>query len=57
MKVDLNRVLSREVVKIFEDSGFNIEAIQIYPDSILDGPIYFLVKINLNHLIFLSAVM
>ena len=44
MKVDLNRVLSREVVKIFEDSGFNIEAIQIYPDSILDGPIYFLVS-------------
>jgi hypothetical protein len=44
MKVDLNRVLSSEVIKIFEDGGFNIEAIQIYPDSILSGPIYFLVS-------------
>lgn len=44
MKVDLNRVLSSEVIKIFEDYGFNIEAIQIYPDSILCGPIYFLVS-------------
>lgn len=43
MKVDLNRVLSSEVIKIFEDGGFNIEATQIYPDSILSGPIYFLV--------------
>ena len=43
MKIDLNRVLSSEVIKIFEDGGFNIEATQIYPDSILSGPIYFLV--------------
>lgn len=43
MKVDLNRVLSSEVIKIFEDGGFNIEATQIYPDSTLSGPIYFLV--------------
>lgn len=46
MKVDLNKVLSSEVAKIFEDDGFNIEAIQIYPDSVLDGPIYFLVSSN-----------
>ena len=46
MKIDLNRVLSSEVIKIFEDGGFNIEAIQIYPDSILSGPIYFLVSAN-----------
>lgn len=46
MKIDLNKVLSSEVVKIFEDDGFNIEAIQIYPDSVLDGPIYFLVSSN-----------
>lgn len=41
MKIDLNKVLSNEVVRIFEDDGFSIEAIQIYPDSMLDGPIYF----------------
>lgn len=46
MKIDLNKVLSNEVVKIFEDDGFSIEAIQIYPDSMLDGPIYFLVSSN-----------
>lgn len=44
MKIDLNKVLSSEVIKVFEDGGFNIEATQIYPDSILtSGPIYFLV--------------
>lgn len=43
MKIDLNRVLSSEVIKIFEDGGFNIESTQIYPDSTLSGPIYFLV--------------
>lgn len=46
MKIDLNKVLSNEVVKIFEDDGFSIEAIQIYPDSMLDRPIYFLVSSN-----------
>ena len=46
MKIDLNKVISSEVVKIFEDDGFSIEAIQIYPGSMLDGPIYFLVSSN-----------
>ena len=46
MKIDLNKVLSSEVVKIFEDDGFSIEAIQIYPGPMLDGPIYFLVSSN-----------
>ena len=43
MKIDLTRVLSNDVIKIFEDRGFRIEATQIYPSSTLSGSIYFLV--------------